>query len=86
MKNRSLRRTSGLAALVLAASMGLAACSSDDSDGAQPPEARRIRATCAAVRSGFSRLSATASSSTCVSILAPGCRVDGTSASNPPAR
>ncbi len=39
MKNRSLRRTSGLAALVLAASMGLAACSSDDSDGGSATDA-----------------------------------------------
>ena len=31
--NRSLRRTSGLAALALAATMGMAACSSDDSAG-----------------------------------------------------
>ena len=31
--NRSLRRTSGLAALALVASMGLAACGSSDSDG-----------------------------------------------------
>jgi uncharacterized surface protein with fasciclin (FAS1) repeats len=31
--NRSLRRTSGLAALALTATMGLAACSSDDSGG-----------------------------------------------------
>jgi len=33
MKNSSLRRTSGLAALVLAATVSLAACSSDDSEG-----------------------------------------------------
>ena len=38
--------------------------SSVDSDGAQPAEARRIRGTCAAVRSGFSRFNAAASSST----------------------
>ena len=31
--NRSLRRTSGLAALALTATMGLAACGSSDSDG-----------------------------------------------------
>jgi hypothetical protein len=45
-----------------------------------------IRVICVAVRSGFSRLSATATSST-----SPGVRADtragvGTSASNPPAR
>jgi len=60
--------------------------SSVDSDGAQPPEARRIRTTCAAVRSGFSCLSAAASSSTVVSMRLPGWRVDGASASSPPVR
>jgi hypothetical protein len=57
-----------------------------DSDGDQPAEVFKIRATCAAVRSGFSRFNATASSSTVVSIRAPGCRVEGARASNPPAR
>ena len=51
-----------------------------------PAEARRIRTTCAAVRSGFSRFNAAASSSTVVSMRLPGWRVDGASASNPPAR
>ena len=60
--------------------------SSVDSEGDQPPEARRIRTTCAAVRSGFSCLSAAASSSTVVSMRLPGWRVDGASASSPPVR
>jgi len=60
--------------------------SSVDSDGAQPEDARRIRTICAAVRCGFSRLSATARSSTGVSMRLPGCRIDGANASNPPAR
>ena len=54
--------------------------------GDQPAEVFKIRAICAAVRSGFSRFNATANSSTVVSIRAPGCRVDGARASNPPAR
>ena len=57
-----------------------------DSDGDQPEEARRIRTTWAAVRSGFSRFNATASSSTVVSMRLPGWRIDGASASNPPSR
>jgi hypothetical protein len=47
---------------------------------------RRIRATWAAVRSGFSRFNATANSSTVVSMRLPGWRIEGASASNPPAR
>jgi hypothetical protein len=57
-----------------------------DSLGAQPPLARRMGATCAAVRAGFSRFSATASSSTLGSMRQPGVRGEGSSASNPPRR
>jgi hypothetical protein len=57
-----------------------------DSDGAHPVEARRIRITWAAVRPGFSRFNAAASSNTCASIRVPACRIDGDNASNPPAR
>ncbi len=51
-----------------------------------PSRAARIRCTCAAVRSGFSFFSATASSST--PALVRGCtpRLPGTRASKPPAR
>jgi hypothetical protein len=56
------------------------------SEGAQPDWARRIRWTCAAVRSGFSRFSAAASSSTSPGVRGLACRGAGTSASNPPAR
>ena len=55
------------------------------SDGAHPV-ARKIRCTCAAVRSGFSRFSAAASSSTSPGVRALACRGEGTSASNPPPR
>ena len=57
-----------------------------DSDGDQPPEALRIRATCAAVRSGFSRFNAIASSNTVASMRVPGWRIEGANASNPPVR
>ena len=48
--------------------------------------ARRIRATCAAVRAGFSRFSPAASSSTAASVRGVTCRAGGASAANPPAR
>jgi hypothetical protein len=44
-----------------------------------------MRRTCAAVRSCFSRFSASASASTSAGVRGAGCRGDGTSASNPPA-
>lgn len=56
------------------------------SPGAQPIWARRIRRTCAAVRSGFSRLSAIAVSMTSTGNRGLDWRGLGTSASNPPAR
>jgi hypothetical protein len=56
------------------------------SDGAQPEAERKIRCTCAAVRSGFSRFSAAARSSTSPGVLGLACRGAGTSASNPPSR
>ena len=55
------------------------------SDGAQPAVSCKIRRTCAAVRSGFSRFSASASASTSSGVRGWHCRGDGTSASNPPA-
>ena len=42
--------------------------------------------TCAAVRAGFSRFSAAASSSICGAVRGVTCRGGGASASNPPAR
>ena len=56
------------------------------SSGAQPSWVRRIRRIAAAVRSGFSRRSATASSSTSAGVRGVHWRGLGTSASNPPAR
>ena len=56
------------------------------SDGAHPPWAAMTRATCAAVRSGFSFFKADASSSTLASVRGSTWRGDGHSASNPPAR
>ena len=56
------------------------------SDGAQPDWARRILATCAAVRSGRSRLSAAAKASTSAGVRGCTRAGVGTSASNPPAR
>ena len=56
------------------------------SDGAQPRRAAMTRATCAAVRCGFSLFSAAASSSTAASVRGATCRGEGHSASNPPAR
>jgi hypothetical protein len=55
-------------------------------DGDQPQCARRTRSTCAAVRPGFSRFSAAASSRVSASVRGITCRAGGTSASNPPAR
>ena len=46
---------------------------------------RKIRATCAAVRAGFSRFSPAASSSTAASVRGVTCRAGGASAANPPA-
>jgi len=60
--------------------------SSVDSEGENPAEAFRIRATCAAVRAGFSLFSAAATSRTTASVRGPGARSEGTRASNPPAR
>ena len=54
------------------------------SDGAHPDVTCRTRRTCAAVRPGFSRFSASASASTSSGVRGAGCRGDGTSASNPP--
>ena len=54
------------------------------SDGAHPDVTCRIRRTCAAVRPGFSRFSASASARTSSGVRGAGCRGDGTSASNPP--
>ena len=56
------------------------------SEGAHPEVARRIRCTWVAVRSGFSRFSAAASSSTSAGVRGVTCRGCGTSASNPPSR
>ena len=55
-------------------------------DGDQPQLARRIRITCAAVRTGFSRFSPAASSSTAASVRGVTCLAGGASAANPPAR
>ena len=46
----------------------------------------RIAATCAAVRPGTSRLSATARSNTVAGVRGCACRAEGTNASNPPSR
>src|SRR5919198_98819 len=54
--------------------------------GAHPDWARRILATCAAVRCGCSRLSAAANASTSAGVRALNRAGVGTSASNPPAR
>ena len=54
------------------------------SDGAHPVVTCRIRRTCAAVRPGFSRFSASASARTSSGVRGAGCRALGTSASNPP--
>ena len=51
-----------------------------------PSRAARTRCTCAAVRSGFSFFSATASSSTPALVRGATFRVPGTRASKPPAR
>ena len=56
------------------------------SSGAQPSWVRKIRRIAAAVRSGFSRRNATASSSTSPGVRGVHWRGLGTSASNPPAR
>lgn len=56
------------------------------SSGAQPNWVCRIRRIAAAVRCGFSRRSATASSSTSAGVRGVHWRGLGTSASNPPAR
>ena len=56
-------------------------------DEDQPHDARKIRATCAAVRSGFSRFSPAASSSTCASVRGITWQAaGGASAANPPDR
>jgi hypothetical protein len=55
-------------------------------DGDQPWWARKIRMTCAAVRAGFSRFSAAASSRISASVRGITWRGGGASASNPPAR
>ena len=55
-------------------------------DGDQPHAFRKIRATCAAVRAGFSRFSPAATSSTSASVRSMTCRAGGTSAENPPSR
>ena len=55
-------------------------------DGDQPHVVRMIRITCAAVRSGFSRFSPAASSSTAASVRSMTCRAGGASAANPPDR
>jgi len=55
------------------------------SDGAQPAVRPRIRRTWAAVRSGFSSFSASATASTSAGVRGWHCLGDGTSASNPPA-
>ena len=60
--------------------------SSVRTDGDQPHDFRRIRSTCAAVRSGFSRFSPAASSSTSGSVRSVTCRAGGASAANPPDR
>jgi hypothetical protein len=56
------------------------------SEGDQPPLARRTRATCAAVRAGFSRFSAAARASTSAGVRGVTWRHGGASASNPPDR
>ena len=56
------------------------------SSGDQPEWARRIAATCTAVRSGTSRLSAAASSSTSAGVRGDTFGGVGTKASNPPRR
>src|SRR6266542_3967694 len=56
------------------------------SPGAQPSWVRRIRRTWVAVRSGFSRFSATANSMISAGSLELDCRGLGTNASNPPRR
>jgi hypothetical protein len=56
------------------------------SEGDHPDCARRMRRTCAAVRSGFSCFSAAARASTCSGVRAVTCRGAGTRASNPAAR
>ena len=56
------------------------------SSGAHPDCTFKIRRTCAAVRAGFSRLSASATSSTSADVRGAHWRGLGTSASNPPAR
>ncbi len=55
-------------------------------DGHGPPWVDRICAMCAAVRAGFSRFNAAASSRTSVGVLGTAPRGEGTSASNPPVR
>jgi hypothetical protein len=57
-----------------------------DSEGAQPALARKIRWTCAAVRAGFSRLSAAANSSVAASVRGVTDRGEGINSANPPAR
>ncbi|BBZ56561.1 hypothetical protein MPHO_35530 [Mycolicibacterium phocaicum] len=57
-----------------------------DSEGAQPVAVRRMRATWAVVRDGFSRFNEAASSSTPTSVRVASRRGSGTRASNPPAR
>jgi hypothetical protein len=56
------------------------------SEGAHPDWARRIRATWAAVRAGFSRFNAVATSSTSAGVRGVTRAGRGTSASNPPPR
>ena len=54
--------------------------------GRNPELARRIRCTCAAVRSGFSRFNLAASSNTALSVRGSLTRGAGSNSSNPPAR
>jgi hypothetical protein len=56
------------------------------SEGDHPLLARRTRATCAAVRAGFSRFSAAARPSTSAGVRGVTWRDDGASESNPPDR
>ena len=56
------------------------------SAGDHPPLVRKIRATCAAVRAGFSRFSAAARARTSAGVRRVTWRAGGISASNPPAR
>ena len=61
-------------------------CSVRAEGATDTPCSVRIATTCAAVRAGTSRLSATASSNTVDGVRGCACRAEGTNASNPPVR